>query len=142
MKLKINRNIEIPESELVENFIHSSGPGGQNVNKVATAVQLRYDAANSEILNEEIKSRLKRIAGKRMTADGVLVIEAKRYRAQEKNRRDARERLAALIRRAVQKPQARKKTAPSLAARRRRLEGKKRRALKKKQRITPESDDY
>ena len=106
--LTITQTIQIDEQELMESFIRSSGPGGQNVNKVATAVQLRFDAGNSTALDEQVKLRLKRLAGRRMTDEGVIVIEARRYREQEKNRLDARDRLAVLIRRACEKPRLRR----------------------------------
>jgi ribosome-associated protein len=99
--LIISERIQIPESELSESFVRSSGPGGQNVNKVATAVQLRFDAAHSPSLSDEVRRRLIRLAGSRATDEGVLVIEARRFRTQEKNREDARERLALLLRKAL-----------------------------------------
>ena len=129
--LFVNSRIQIPESELSETFVRASGPGGQNVNKVASAVQLRYDAGNSNALNGEVKQRLLRLAGSRATGEGVIVIEAKRYRDQEKNRADARERLAALIRRALEKPKPRKRTHPSRASVQKRLDDKKQRGEKK-----------
>jgi ribosome-associated protein len=129
--LFINSRIQIQENELEENFVRSSGPGGQNVNKVASAVQLRFDAQCSDALSEEVKQRLKRLAGSRATGEGVIVIEAKRYRDQEKNRVDARERLAALIRRALEKPKPRKRTQPSKASIQRRLDEKKLRGERK-----------
>lgn len=132
--LTITQTIQIDEQELMESFIRSSGPGGQNVNKVATAVQLRFDAGNSTALDEQVKLRLKRLAGRRMTDEGVIVIEARRYREQEKNRLDARERLAALIRRASEKPRLRRQTRPTKASVQRRVEGKKRRSDVKKMR--------
>lgn len=135
--LFVTYRIQIVEQELKECFIRSSGPGGQNVNKVATAVQLRFDAKKSPALDEEVKMRLKRLAGRRMTADGVIMIEAKRYREQEKNRADARERLAVLIRRATEKPRARRQTRPSKASDRRRVEEKKKRGMKKTYRKKP-----
>jgi len=138
----INASIQIPDEELKENFIRSSRPGGQNVNKVATAVQLRFDMHRSEVLSEEVKQRLKRLAGRRMTAEGVLVIDARRYRDQERNRQDARERLAALIRRAVEPTKPRRKTHPTRASLQRRLEEKKRRGETKRERAKPSCEDY
>ena len=102
--MEITPSFFLPDSELTFTFIRSSGPGGQNVNKVATAVQIRFDVRASPSLTEEVKGRLMRAAGKRMTSDGVLVIEAKRYRTQEQNRLDAELRLAALIRKALVQP--------------------------------------
>ncbi len=132
--LSITSKIQIPENELVEQFVRSSGPGGQNVNKVSTAVQLRFDIADSASIPKDVKQRLMRLAGKRMTEEGVLVIEARRYRSQEKNRQDARERLADLIRRSLHKPPRRKATRPSSAARQRRLDSKKKRGQIKRSR--------
>lgn len=132
--LRINFHLEIPESELEESFVRSSGPGGQNVNKVSTAVQLRFDVIHSPGLSDEVKARLARLAGRRMTDEGLLVIEARRYRSQEKNRQDARERLAALIRSALHKPASRQRTRPSPAARQRRLDAKKKRGEIKRSR--------
>jgi ribosome-associated protein len=132
--LTITAHVQIPETELVESFVRSSGPGGQNVNKVATAVQLRFDVANSPSLSAEVKQRLTQLAGSRMTEAGVLVIEARRFRTQEKNREDARERLALLIRKALHKPTPRKPTRPGAAARQRRLDAKKQRGELKRSR--------
>jgi ribosome-associated protein len=118
--------IVIPEEEIEERFVRSSGPGGQNVNKVATAVRLRFDVRSSRSLPGEVRERLIRLAGKRVTGDGVLVIEAGRFRTQERNRRDARERLARLVEKAAEPPRRRVKTRPPRGAAERRLEEKRR----------------
>ena len=139
--VQVAPGIAIPEEELDERFIQSRGPGGQNVNKVATAVQLRFDAAGSPTLPPEVRRRLVRIAGTRVTADGALVITARRFRTQEANRRDARERLAALVARALAAPRPRYATRPTRAARERRLRDKVRRAALKRRRGQPAEDD-
>ena len=135
--LYVSNSIQIPEEDLQESFIRASGPGGQNVNKVATAVQLRFNAEKSPVLEEDVKKRLKRLGGRRMTSDGEIVIEARRYREQEKNRADARERLAALIRKATEKPKARRHTRPTRASVQRRVEVKKKRGNVKQMRNKP-----
>jgi ribosome-associated protein len=122
--LSISPSISIDDSELQETFIRASGPGGQNVNRVATAVQLRFDVRNSPSLPEAVKARLYMLAKNRISDDGVLAIEARRFRAQEQNRADARERLAALIRQAITPPKPRRPTKPSRASKARRLETK------------------
>ena len=132
--IRINKNISIKESELTFKFIRSSGPGGQNVNKVATAVQLRFDITSSVSLAEDVKTRLKSIAGRKVTKDGVLIIEANRYRTQEKNRQDAIARLIVLIDKSSHKKKSRIKTNPSAASNQKRIESKKRLSEKKKMR--------
>jgi ribosome-associated protein len=126
--IRITDHISIDEREIEESFIRASGPGGQNVNKLATAVQLRFDVRRSPALPTDARERLERLAGRRLTKDGVLVIMAQRHRTQERNRQDALERLIDLIRRAAQRPIARRPTRPPKASRQRRLESKKRRS--------------
>ena len=125
--LEITPDLFLDERELTFEFIRASGPGGQNVNKVATAVQLRFDVARSASLPEAVKSRLMKLAGRRMTGDGVLLIEAKRYRSQEQNRFDALERFRELVRKAAEKPKPRRKTKPTKTSKEERLKGKKKR---------------
>lgn len=130
--IRITNSIALDENEVEEQFIRSSGPGGQNVNKVATAVQLRFDVARSPNLPEPVRERLKRLAGRRLTGDGVLVIDARRHRTRERNRRDALDRLIALVRKAAIAPTPRKATRPTAASRRRRMEAKQRRGTLKR----------
>ena len=125
--IRITEHIALDESELDESFIRASGPGGQNVNKLATAVQLRFDVRHSPSLTDEVRARLERLAGRRLTRDGVLVITAQSHRTQERNRADALDRLIELIRQAAVRPVPRRPTRPTKASRKRRLESKKRR---------------
>jgi ribosome-associated protein len=126
--IHITRAISIGEDELEERFIRASGPGGQNVNKLASAVQLRFDARRSPSLPDDVRTRLERLAGRRLTRDGVIVITAQRHRTQERNRQDALDRLVELIRQAAVPPVPRRATRPTAGSRERRLESKKRRA--------------
>ena len=126
--IRITDAIALDERELEERFIRASGPGGQNVNKLATAVQLRFDVGRSPSLADDVRARLERLAGRRLTNDGVLVITAQRHRTQERNRQDARDRLIDLIRAAAVPPKPRRPTRPTKASRERRLDSKKRRS--------------
>ena len=132
--LRITSRIQLDEREIEERFIRASGPGGQNVNKTSTAVQLRFDAAGSPSLPEAVRQRLLRLGGARVDKRGVLTIEARRYRDQSRNRDDALERLVKLVRKAAQPPAPRRRTTPSPASRQRRLDDKRRRGERKKAR--------
>jgi len=124
--IRVTPAIELDEKEILFSFIRASGPGGQNVNKVSTAVQLRFDVRHSPSLPYPVRQRLERIAGHRVSGDGVLIISAQRFRSQERNRRDALARLVALIAEAARPPKPRRATRPTRASRERRLESKRR----------------
>jgi ribosome-associated protein len=136
MLIPINCHLFLDDGEIEESFFRASGPGGQNVNKVSSAVQIRFDLSGSRSLPADVRERLARLAGRRLTRDGVIVINAQRYRTQERNRQDALDRLIALTRRAAVPPTPRRPTKPSRAARERLLQAKARRATVKQQRRT------
>lgn len=138
--IQVTNSIAIDEDELQESFIRASGPGGQNVHKVSSAVQLRFDVRGSPSLPEDVKARLERIAGKRLTNEGVLVITAQRFRTQERNREDARERLAAFVAAGLHVPKPRVATRPTRASRERRLDAKRGRSTLKRERARRDWD--
>jgi ribosome-associated protein len=138
--IRITERITIEESELEESFIRASGPGGQNVNKVSSAVQLRFDARTSRSLPNDVSIRLQRLAGSRLTNEGVIVITANRHRSQDQNRDEARERLFAMIREAANPPPPRRATKPTKASKKRRLDSKSRHSHIKKMRSKRDFD--
>ena len=139
--IEVTPEISLNEDEIIWEFVRASGPGGQKVNKVSTAVQLRFDLVNSLSIPDAVKERLTQIAGKRLTADGILIINARRFRSQGKNRQDAIERLIGLILEAVDVPQPRKATKPTTSSVTRRREEKKRQSAKKQLRKKPQLDE-
>ncbi|HET9161708.1 MAG TPA: alternative ribosome rescue aminoacyl-tRNA hydrolase ArfB [Caulobacteraceae bacterium] len=141
MTIEITPSLSIADEELEFSFIRASGPGGQNVNKVSSAVQMRFDARRSPSLSNEISIRLQKLAGSRLTQDGVIVITANRFRTQEANRRDAIERLRQMIEQSAEAPVRRRATRPSAAVKAKRLEGKARRSAVKAMRARPSGQD-
>jgi ribosome-associated protein len=140
--LYITPTIAVNENEIQLDFVRASGPGGQHVNKAATAVQLHFDVANSPSLPDDVRQRLIRLAGSRISEDGVLVINARRFRSQERNRQDAVDRLVELIQQAAEEPKHRRKTKPSAGSKKRRLEAKRRRGQTKRLRRVDPGSDY
>jgi len=140
MEIRVTPNISLDDSEIEERFVRASGPGGQNVNKVASAVQLRFDVDGSPNLSEAVKRRLKKLAGSRMTLDGVLVLSAEQYRTQKRNREDALARLIDMIRDSEKPPKYRVATRPSLSAKRKRVDSKVKRGAVKQTRKKPSLD--
>ncbi|MDO9170931.1 MAG: alternative ribosome rescue aminoacyl-tRNA hydrolase ArfB [bacterium] len=140
MMIEVTPDIRIADDELSFSFVRASGPGGQNVNKVSTAVQLRFDAANSPNLPDAVRARALRLAGRRATTEGVIVLDARRHRTQERNRQDAIDRLVALLQRAAELPKPRTSTKPTRASRLKRVDDKRRRAAVKRARTQRDED--
>ncbi len=140
--IQITRTISLNDDEVQFDFIRASGPGGQNVNKVATAVQLRFNVRNSRSIPDDVRERLLRLAGKCITEEGILILNARRFRTQERNRQDAIDRLIELTRKATEKPKLRRRTRPTSASKKRRLESKHRRGETKRTRRSSSSQDF
>jgi ribosome-associated protein len=139
--IRITDTLSINEKEIQQDFVQASGPGGQNVNKVSTAVQIRFDVGRSPSLPDDVRERLIRTAGNKITEDGVLIIKAKRFRRQERNRQDAVDRLVKLVRKATEKPKPRRQTKPTAMSKQRRLDAKHHRSQTKRQRKAPHLEE-
>jgi len=140
--IKITSKISLNENELQFSFVRASGPGGQNVNKVSTVAQLQFDLRNNKSLPSEVKERLQKLVGKKLNNDGTIIIDARRFRSQERNKQDAINRLVALIKKSVEKPKPRKKTKPTKAAKLKRLDSKRKKSNLKKNRTAMKRESF